>query len=156
MADWIRKLSETAMQTGLPSSGVLADGTHISAYDTLDEETLRAEGWLPLVDEGVPPYDPTFYVGHERAYVFTETSVRVEYTPVPAPPRLEVNGNVVTYYNVEAEGRTVEFTVNGAESTVARVTVDNGTAEIELAPTAGMTGSYIVNATGTDPVEVSV
>lgn len=41
----------------LPQSAQLADGTWVSNYHLLPEETLRQEGWLPLIDEQ-PTYNP--------------------------------------------------------------------------------------------------
>ena len=43
-------------QYSLPKTGVLKDGSTISGYHLLDEETLLEEGWLPLEDVE-PEYD---------------------------------------------------------------------------------------------------
>lgn len=34
----------------LPKVGILKNGSTVSGYNLLDEETLRQEGWLPLED----------------------------------------------------------------------------------------------------------
>ncbi len=41
----------------LPKVGTLKDGSTVSGYHLLDEETLKQEGWLPLEDIK-PEYNP--------------------------------------------------------------------------------------------------
>lgn len=45
------------LQTYLPYAAQLSNGTWVSNYHLLPEETLRQEGWLPLIDEQ-PTYNP--------------------------------------------------------------------------------------------------
>lgn len=65
------------IQIGLQSTGVLKDGSTVSGYNLLDEATLKAEGWLPLIDNppGCSEYE---YIEHE-GYTITENTVIVNY-----------------------------------------------------------------------------
>lgn len=66
-------------QIGLPSTGILQDGSTVSGYNFLPESALIAEGWLPLVDNR-PEYNPeTEYLEH-AGYTVSETEVVVNYT----------------------------------------------------------------------------
>jgi len=53
---YVKVEDNQVIQTGLPSTGVLRDGSTVSGYNLLDETTLRNEGWLPL-EENKPNYD---------------------------------------------------------------------------------------------------
>jgi len=44
------------VKKGLPKTGQLSDGRWVSNYHLLPEETLLAEGWLPLIDN-IPAYN---------------------------------------------------------------------------------------------------
>ena len=81
-------------QIGLPTTGVLKDGSTVSGYNFLPEDILREEGWLPLV-ENEPEYNPeTEYLEHV-GYDITDIEVRPIYevklkpTHEPPPPSLE-------------------------------------------------------------------
>ena len=83
-------------QIGLPTTGILADGSTVSGYDLLPESILLAEGWLPLVDNR-PEYDPgTEYLEH-AGYTVGETEVTANYTVkdiVPVEPTLGLSERV--------------------------------------------------------------
>jgi hypothetical protein len=66
------------IQVGLPTTGILKDGSTVSGYNLLPEDILREEGWLPLIDNP-PEYDPeTQYLEH-AGYIVGETEVTVNY-----------------------------------------------------------------------------
>lgn len=78
------------IQVGLPTTGILKDGSTVSGYNLLPEDILREEGWLPLIDNP-PVYDTeTEYLEH-TGYAVGETEVVVNYTiklkPTPQPPQ---------------------------------------------------------------------
>jgi len=50
---YVKIKNNEVIERGLPKTGRLSDGSWVSNYHLLPEETLLAEGWLPLVDE--PP-----------------------------------------------------------------------------------------------------
>lgn len=52
----IQIINNEIKQYQLPKVGTLKDGRTVSGYHLLDEETLKAEGWLPLEDNP-PEYD---------------------------------------------------------------------------------------------------
>ena len=65
-------------QYNLPKTGVLKDGSTVSGYHLLDEETLRDEGWLPLEDVK-PEYDEeTQYLAND-GYEILEDKVIKKY-----------------------------------------------------------------------------
>lgn len=69
----------------LPQSAQLADGTWVSNYHLLPEETLRQEGWLPVVDEQ-PTYNPeTHYLQFIDA-VEQNGSIVMNYEVIEFPP----------------------------------------------------------------------
>ena len=52
----IQVINGEIKQYKLPKTGILKDGSTVSGYHLLDEETLKEEGWLPLEDIQ-PEYD---------------------------------------------------------------------------------------------------
>jgi hypothetical protein len=69
-------------QVGLPKTGMLTKGENtggtVSGYDKLDEATLLAEGWLPLINNP-PVFNPeTEYIEH-AGYTIGETEVVTNY-----------------------------------------------------------------------------
>ena len=46
----IQVINGEIKQYKLPKTGILKDGSTVSGYHLLDEETLKEEGWLPLED----------------------------------------------------------------------------------------------------------
>ena len=52
----IQVINGEIKQYSLPKTGILKDGSTVSGYHLLDEETLKEEGWLPLGDNP-PEYD---------------------------------------------------------------------------------------------------
>jgi hypothetical protein len=73
-------------QVGLPKTGMLTKGENtggtVSGYDKLDEATLLAEGWLPLINNP-PVFNPeTEYIEH-AGYTIGETEVVVNYIIKP-------------------------------------------------------------------------
>lgn len=51
------KVNILTLEAGLPNTGS-ANGLTVSNYQSLPEETLSKLGWLPLVDDDQPDYDP--------------------------------------------------------------------------------------------------
>lgn len=76
-------------QYNLPKTGTLKDGSTVSGYHLLDEETLREEGWLPLEDNP-PEYDSeTQYLVFDGYEILEDKVVkkyRVEDIPEPKEP----------------------------------------------------------------------
>ena len=81
-------------QYSLPKVGTLKDGSTVSGYHLLDEETLKEEGWLPLEDNP-PEYDEeTQYLANDGYEILEEKVIkkyRIEDIPEVVEPRdLEV------------------------------------------------------------------
>lgn len=56
----------------LPQTGYLKNGQSVSGYNLLDAETLKQEGWLPLIEE-MPVYNSeTQYLQHDGYVIETE------------------------------------------------------------------------------------
>ena len=63
-------------QYSLPKTGTLKNGSTVSGYHLLDEETLQEEGWLPLVDVK-PEYNPeTQYIRPTGYDIFSDKVVK--------------------------------------------------------------------------------
>ena len=81
-------------QYSLPKTGVLKDGSTVSGYHLLDEETLKEEGWLPLED--IPPEynEETQYLVNDGYEILEDKVIkkyRIEDIPEEEEPRdLEV------------------------------------------------------------------
>lgn len=71
----------------LPRTGRLADGRTVTNYHRLPAETLNAEGWRQVVDDGPPSHDPETQRARHTGHVYDETAdvVRVEYEVVDLP-----------------------------------------------------------------------
>ena len=54
--DYIKIIKGEIVEIGLSKTGILKDGSTVSGYDLLDEQTLKEEGWLPL-EENKPEHD---------------------------------------------------------------------------------------------------
>ena len=85
-------------QYSLPKTGVLKDGSTVSGYHLLDEETLRSEGWLPLEDIK-PDYDEETQYLVNDGYEILEDKVikkyRIEEIPEPQPDELQELSNYI-------------------------------------------------------------
>lgn len=83
--------TEMLQVSSLPQVGVLPDGSQVSGFDKLDDETLKSAGWVPVDDPGQPEYDPEV---HEltRNFEVDGDKVVVNYElsnvplPEPVPP----------------------------------------------------------------------
>lgn len=82
----IQVINGEITQTRLPKTGTLSDGRTVSGYHLLDADILKAEGWLPLVDEP-PEHDPeTEYLVHDRYDIQADRVVRLyRVEPIPEP-----------------------------------------------------------------------
>lgn len=70
----------------LPKTGKLEDGSTVSGYHLLDEETLQKEGWLPLEDEQPLHNAETHYVQFTGYDIQKDKVVRqYEIKEVPEP-----------------------------------------------------------------------
>lgn len=133
----------TVTRLGLPSSGTLKDGRAVSNYSKLDDRTLAAEGWLPVVEDR-PSFDPKRCRLEGPEYAVETSRVVARYTVKPLPAALVTDADsvladgasvvVVTYTNYASTAPTsVTFDVNGAQAT-ERLT--DGLASVEVAAEA--------------------
>lgn len=82
------------VRVGLPTTGILQDGSTVSGYNLLPESVLLDEGWLPLVDNK-PEYDEeTEYLEFVDYEVIPDVKVVANYIikqkePVIPVPTLE-------------------------------------------------------------------
>ena len=68
----------------LPSSEKLSNGQWVSNYHLLPDDILRAEGWLPLV-ENKPEYNPETQYLEQESVVLRKGKVVVNYKAVEMP-----------------------------------------------------------------------
>lgn len=90
----IQVINGEITQYALPKTGTLKDGSTVSDYHLLDEETLREEGWLSLEDIQ-PEYDvETQYIVNDGYEILEDKVIkkyRIEEIPEREEPRdLEV------------------------------------------------------------------
>lgn len=85
----IQVINGQIKQYQLPKVGTLKDGSTVSGYHLLDEETLKEEGWLTLEDIK-PEYDEETQYLVNDGYEILEDKVikkyRVEDIPEPTEP----------------------------------------------------------------------
>ena len=85
----IQVINGEIKQYSLPTTGTLSNGSTVSGYHLLDEETLKEEGWLPLEDVK-PEYDEETEYLLGDGYEILEDKVikkyKVEYIPEPQEP----------------------------------------------------------------------
>lgn len=72
-------------QTRLPRRGRLSDGRSVSNFHALPAETLHAEGWREVKDNGEPDYDPETQRVRRSLEVHGD-EVRAAYTVEDRPP----------------------------------------------------------------------
>lgn len=111
---------------GLPNVGTLTDGSTVSNYDKLPQETLTGEGWLPVEDDK-PIYDTfTQYLVFDTYEILTD-KVIAHYKSIDIgldPQTLEEKQD-----NTETRVVTIEETIealiaeNKAATTVAKLNV---------------------------------
>ena len=94
----IQVINGEIKQYSLPKVGTLKDGSTVSGYHLLDEETLKEEGWLPLEDNP-PEYDvETQYLAND-GYEILEDKVIKKYRivdiPEPQPNEVEILNNKI-------------------------------------------------------------
>lgn len=86
----IQVINEGIIKYSLPKVGTLKDGSTVSGYHLLDEDTLREEGWLPLEDNP-PEYNPeTQYLVNDGYEIFEDKVIkkyRIEKIPEREEPR---------------------------------------------------------------------
>jgi len=81
------------VRVGLPTTGILQDGSTVANYNLLDESILRSEGWRPLT-ENKPEYNAETEYLEFVDYTVGEYEVIANYTvkqiePVIPVPTLE-------------------------------------------------------------------
>lgn len=85
----IQVINGEIAQYNLSKVGTLKDGSTVSGYHLLDEETLKQEGWLPLEDNP-PEYDAeTQYLIHDGYEILEDKVIkkyRIEDIPEPITP----------------------------------------------------------------------
>ena len=78
----------------LPKTGTLKNGSTVSGYHLLDEETLKEEGWLPLEDNPPEHDEETQYLVQDGYEILEDKVIkkyRIEEIPEREEPRdLEV------------------------------------------------------------------
>lgn len=141
MPEYAHVTGSTIDEVGLPTVGELADGRTVSNYHLLDEATLTAEGWRPVVEEPAT-WDPHQQVTGTSYRVEADRVVRVlELGWVPAElnaDRLLIPADGTTPALVSlvdydpARTSPVTFTVNGTAATADLV---NGIASLEVVAT---------------------
>ena len=86
----IQVINGKIAQYSLPKTGTLKNGSTVSGYHLLDEETLLEEGWLPLEDIK-PEYDVETQYLVTDGYEILEDKVikkyRIEEIPEKEEPR---------------------------------------------------------------------
>lgn len=88
----IQVINGEIKQYKLPKTGTLKNGSTVSGYLLLDEETLKEEGWLPLEDIQ-PEYDmETQYIVND-GYEILEDKVIKKYKVenIPRPQQNEID-----------------------------------------------------------------
>lgn len=92
MTQFARVKGGQVQTIGLPRTGTLASGASVSNYHLLPVETLKAEGWLEVMDEK-PTYDPEtedlVFDGHEYDYVAKVVRAKYSKQAKPPPPEPE-------------------------------------------------------------------
>ncbi len=76
------------IQYSIPKVGTLKDGSTVSGYHLLDEETLKDEGWLPLEDNP-PDYDEETQYLVNDGYEILDDKVIKKYRIVEIPEKEE-------------------------------------------------------------------
>lgn len=94
----IQVINNKIIQYSLPKTGTLKDGSTVSGYHLLNEDTLKDEGWLPLEDNP-PEYDEeTKYLVND-GYEILEDKVIKKYKivdiPEPQPSEVEAYKNKI-------------------------------------------------------------
>lgn len=88
----------------LPKVGKLKDGTTVSGYHLLDEETLALEGWLPLED--IPPtYDVETEQLVSNGYEILEDRVIKKY-------KIELISEITVPVNLEDKMIELEYIID--------------------------------------------
>lgn len=139
MTSYARVSGGEVVRFGLPQTGTLADGRTVSCYDRLDDRTLAAEGWLPIVEDK-PSYDPERSTLTGPEYVAETSRVVARYLVGPKAPALASDVQsiaadgasvaVVTYTDYSASAPfSVTFMVNGVS---ASESLTDGLATIEV------------------------
>ena len=94
----IQVINGEIKQYNLPKTGVLKDGSTVSGYHLLDEETLKEEGWLSLEDIQ-PEYDvETQYLANDGYEILEDKVIkkyRIEEIPEPQPDELQELSNYI-------------------------------------------------------------
>jgi hypothetical protein len=75
----------------LPSSEKLSNGQWVSNYHLLPDDILKAEGWLPLV-ENKPEYNPETQYLEQESVAIDDGEVVVIYKIVELPIPEDVEG----------------------------------------------------------------
>lgn len=100
--EMIQVIDGEIKQYSLPKVGTLKDGSTVSGYYLLDEETLLSEGWLPLEDNP-PLYDTnTQYLVHD-GYEILEDKVIKKYRIEDIPESTEPEPNEMDILKNEIE-----------------------------------------------------
>lgn len=81
----MRYAKQNPLQTYLPCSAQLANGTWVSNYNLLPEATLREEGWLPL-EEIRPEYNAETHYLEQDTVAEVDGKLVITYKAVELPP----------------------------------------------------------------------
>ena len=86
----IQVINGEIKQYKLPKTGILKDGSTVSGYHLLDEETLKEEGWLPLEDIQPEYNEETQYLINDGYEILEDKVIRkyrIEVIPEREEPR---------------------------------------------------------------------
>lgn len=147
--NFVQVVNGEVVDTAIPESGVLADGRPVSNYHLLPEETLEDEGWIPVVEDSPPDYDPGTHNLVADGYEVRSDGAVAKYRLDPLGPSIVTNRteipadglteSTVTYRHPAVEGRpeSVKFVVNDVLSDAVALD-ENGNASVQVSTdTAG-------------------
>lgn len=105
----IQVINGEIKQYSLPKTGTLKNGSTVSGYHLLDEETLLEEGWLPLEDIQ-PEYDEETQYLASNGYEILEDKVIKKYRIEEMPEREEPRDLKA---EIEELRRTIDILLDG-------------------------------------------
>lgn len=94
----IQVINGEIVKYSLPKTGTLKDGSTVSGYHLLDEETLRGEGWLPLEDNP-PEYDTETQYLMNDGYEILDDKVIKKYKVEDIPEQIEPEPSEIDVLN---------------------------------------------------------
>lgn len=99
--------NNTIIKHSLPRTGKLSTGQTVSNYHLLPRETLKAEGWLPVVDN-IPKYNPSTQYIKETTYTIGKDSVIKNYI-IDAIPAAEPSEFELMQAKIDEQQRSINL-----------------------------------------------